>query len=772
MRHSPEKVRSGSDSAEVEVLGYGFRYVGRTEWSLRDADFRIEPGERILLTGPSGSGKSTLLAAMAGLLGPDAGDAQGTVRVDGRPARETRDQVGIVFQDPDSQLVLSRAGDEVAFGLENRGVPADQIWPRVRAALDAVGFGYPLDRSTQALSGGEKQRLVLAGALVTEPGLLLLDEPTSQLDPDGADLIRAAVARILATRNTTLILVDHDADPWLPLIDRVIELPLFPTQGGPESSPANEGGPESNDSNQGRPESVKIGWNRASARLLSAEGVGFSYPGAAADPPALAPTDIELYAGQVTAITGPNGSGKSTLGLLLGGLQEPTVGRILASPELAGALGDRPPHRWRARDLVHRIGTVFQNPEHQFLTGRVRDELSLGPLRAGATNPSAHDRAEALMVRLGLTSYAEANPFTLSGGQQRRLSVATALATRPDVLILDEPTFGQDPVTWAELVALLTEARDAGTAICMISHDRRLVDALADQEIRLGRPARTTSVDHRNTGGFSPAGPLNTPANSDDQLQQTSAAAAARVWLGRINPVAQILAILLITFTALATVDLLTPAVLVAAEITLLPAAGLIRPRAVFAKTWPLLLGAAGIGWANLLFSAGGGWNWVESAALALRVIAVALPGVLFIASTDPVRVADALTIHWRVSTRWAFGALAAIRLAPLLATEWRAIRLARRARGVDPGRNPLAAGRLAAGAAFTLLVVAIRRGARLALAMDARGFDSTASIRTNARGSVLRRRDYAFVATVALLCAAVTTLAVTTGLWHPVFTS
>ncbi len=247
-----------------------------------------------------------------------------------------------------------------------------------------------------------------------------------------------------------------------------------------------------------------------------------------------------------------------------------------------------------------------------------------------------------------------------------------------------------------------------------------------------------------------------------------------QVWLGRINPVAQIIAILVLTITALATIDLLTPAVLVASELTLLPAAGLIRARQLWRRTWPLLLSAAGVAWVNLLFSAGDGWDWVGSGALALRVIAVALPGVLLVASTDPVRVADALTVHWKVSTRVAYGALAAIRLAPLLVIEWQAIRLARRARGIDVGRNPIAALRLVAGAAFTLLVGAIRRGSRLAVAMDARGFDSSISRtqRTNARGSVLHRRDYLFVVAVVALCVATTAVSTAAGIWQPVFAS
>jgi energy-coupling factor transport system ATP-binding protein len=549
---------AGTGPSGVVVDGFGFRYTGRTEWALHDVEFRIEPGERILLTGASGSGKSTLLAAMAGLLSPDAGDARGAVRVDGRTAVQARDRIGILFQDPDSQLVMGQAGDDVAFGLENRGVPPAEIWPRVRAALDAVRFGYPLDRSTQALSGGEKQRLVLAGALVAEPGLLLLDEPTSQLDQEGAALVREAVARILARRRTTLVLIDHDAGPWLSLVDRVLEVQSGTSQIGsragvgelapgwrpgvpalPPRTSAQHGPPSRREAQQAASSLsegrlLPIGSTQgvldstAERTLLRAERVGFTYPGRAVGGsalaptrPALPPTDVELSAGGVTAITGKNGSGKSTLGLLLAGLKAPTVGQITVSPQLAGTLGDRPPHRWRARDLVHRIGTVFQNPEQQFLTGRVRDELSLGPLRAGAGNRAAHDRAEELLVRLGLTAYADANPFTLSGGQQRRLSVATALATRPSVLILDEPTFGQDPATWEELVRLLAEARDAGTALCLISHDTRLVDGFADHELRLGEPQSSdeTPVDHRKGPGLSAATDPKTPRCSDDQLR-------------------------------------------------------------------------------------------------------------------------------------------------------------------------------------------------------------------------------------------------------------
>jgi energy-coupling factor transport system permease protein len=238
--------------------------------------------------------------------------------------------------------------------------------------------------------------------------------------------------------------------------------------------------------------------------------------------------------------------------------------------------------------------------------------------------------------------------------------------------------------------------------------------------------------------------------------------------LSAINPVAQLSAIGVLLPVLLISGDLVTPSLVLAAELCLLPAAGLAAPRALLARTWPLLLGAAGVAWVNVAFGDDGS-GWLSAGGLAVRVLALALPGVLLVASTDPVRLADALTLHWRVSTRFAYGALAALRLVPLLATEWQTIRLARRARGVEAGRNPVAHLRLFAGTAFALLVGAIRRGSRLAAAMDARGFDSGIR-RTNARGSRLRVRDAVFVAGTLAVCGGALAVSIGTGSWSPVF--
>ncbi|PWU60266.1 ABC transporter ATP-binding protein, partial [Micromonospora globispora] len=205
----------------VELRGFGWRHAGRKRWAVRGVDLRIEAGERVLLLGPSGAGKSTLLAALAGLLPEDSGEQEGTVEIDGLDPRKARERVGIVFQDPEAQLVMARCGDDVAFGLENRGVPTEEIWPRVDEALRRVGFPYHRGRLTAALSGGEQQRLALAGALALRPALLLLDEPTANLDPAGAALVREAVASALDA-DTTLILVEHRVAEALPLVDRVV----------------------------------------------------------------------------------------------------------------------------------------------------------------------------------------------------------------------------------------------------------------------------------------------------------------------------------------------------------------------------------------------------------------------------------------------------------------------------------------------------------------------------------------------------------------------
>jgi energy-coupling factor transporter ATP-binding protein EcfA2 len=448
----------------IKLSGFGWRHAGRKRWALRDLDLRVERGERVLLLGPSGAGKSTLLAALAGLLAADSGEREGTVDVDGR--------AGILFQDPETQLVMARSGDDVAFGLENLGIPPDQIWPRVDEALRRVGFPYGRDRHTAALSGGEQQRLALAGALALRPDVLLLDEPTANLDPEGADLVRGALAQALDP-DSTLILVEHRVAEALPLVDRVVV--LEPGGGVRADGPPEKVFTEHGDRLAaegvwvpGHPVPPRRAVRAPGKALLCAEKVALR--------DRLAAVDLTVLENEALAVLGPNGAGKSTLALLLGGLLKPDNGRVRATEALAGTEAATPPHRWRARTLARRIGSVFQDPEHQFVTARVHDELAIG------ADPSTVD---VLLGRLRLDQLAGANPYTLSGGEARRLSVATALAAAPRLLVLDEPTFGQDRRTWIELVDLLADLRDAGHGIVAVTHDRDFVQALADRTVTL-----------------------------------------------------------------------------------------------------------------------------------------------------------------------------------------------------------------------------------------------------------------------------------------------
>jgi energy-coupling factor transport system ATP-binding protein len=444
----------------------------------------------VLLLGASGAGKSTLLQALAGVLGgDDEGDSTGELLIDGMRPEQVRGRAGLVLQDPDSQVILARVGDDVAFGCENLGIPRNEIWRRVRNSIAAVGLDLPLDHPTANLSGGQKQRLALAGVLAMRPGLLLLDEPTANLDPEGVEEVRTAVARVLQDRDSTFVVIEHRVETWIDLVDRVIVIDAG-------AGVVADGTPSDVLSREGKrlaacgvwvpryPPVAPIRVGSAGDTLLQASGLSIARSGG----PALQENlDLAIRSGSALAVTGPNGSGKSTLGLTLGGLIAPAGGLVDASPLARGLGAD--PLRWKSRELVSRIGSVFQDPEHQFLAGTVREELAVGPRVLKLSRDESDARIAEFAERLRLTHLLAANPFTLSGGEKRRLSVATALITRPPLLVVDEPTFGQDSRTWAELVALFAELLDDGSALVAITHDAEFVAAIAGSELRLASRA-------------------------------------------------------------------------------------------------------------------------------------------------------------------------------------------------------------------------------------------------------------------------------------------
>jgi energy-coupling factor transporter ATP-binding protein EcfA2 len=491
---APRPATAGSP-ASVRAQGWGWRFHGRTIPAVVDLDLSIAPGERVLLLGASGSGKSTLLAGLAGVLGDDQGVVTGSLTVDGVPPVDARGRVGLVLQDPENQVILERVGDDVAFGCENLGIPAEQIWPRVHSALDAVGLHLPLNHSTSHLSGGQKQRLALAGVLAMQPGLVLLDEPTANLDPAGVREVRESVENLADVSGATVVIVEHRVDTWWDFATRVIVIALDGVlwDGAPTAIPASVAS-SLTDAGIWLPSTLPptIAAAQPGDVLLAASELRSSYASAfTPEAPSSQVLNMDARAGSIVAVTGPNGVGKSATALTLAGLLKPAAGSVEATGALLRASAGTPrnPHpiRWRSKELLPRIGMVFQAPEHQFVSATVRKELAVGPRALRQTAKQVAQRVDELLHHLALEDLAQAHPFTLSGGQQRRLSVATALATRPRVLVVDEPTFGQDARTWASMVKLLAELRNDGTAILAVTHDERFVASVADTVIELSR---------------------------------------------------------------------------------------------------------------------------------------------------------------------------------------------------------------------------------------------------------------------------------------------
>ena len=499
-------VRSAG-ATKLVSRGYGWTHAGRRAPALADIDLVVSPGEKVLLCGDSGSGKSTLLAAIAGVLGGDdegtrvgeilLEDASGHVEPPGRTI-----PVGLVLQDPDSQVIAARVGDDVAFGCENLAYPRSEIWQRVSAALSMVGPVEDLSFPTERLSGGQKQRLALAGVIAMGAGMVLLDEPTANLDPEGAREVIEAVSTMVERTGATLIVVEHQHAAWKGVLDRAIELkdgrivadgPLDTVVASRSISGlprAREIGGAAPSSTGGVPGSVVPELVVPEAGASDASVLNVAGPESAA----LWSTDLvtrfgpprsyALPRGMSTVITGPNGAGKTTWLMTVAGLLPAVSGEIgVAEYVRRGLKGS--PLTWKSRELADRIGFVFQNPEHQFVARTVAEELRVAPRVMHREVPEA--RIAELVESLRLGDLLNANPFTLSGGEKRRLSVATALVTAPEVLLLDEPTFGQDPHTFTELVWLLRRMADEGTTIASVTHDPLFISALGDYRVEVTR---------------------------------------------------------------------------------------------------------------------------------------------------------------------------------------------------------------------------------------------------------------------------------------------
>ncbi|MDR6972052.1 ABC transporter ATP-binding protein [Leifsonia shinshuensis] len=540
-RSPTERGDVAAAGAAAVLDGVGVRHEGATAWTPDGVDLAVAPSEVLLVLGPSGCGKSTLALTLNGLV-PHAVPAElhGSVMVGGRSARdatvaELSEHAAMVFQDPDAQLVTRTVLDEVCFGPENRLVPAAEIEVRAEAALRAVGLWERRHDDPDILSGGAKQRLAIACALALESPLLVLDEPTSNIDPAGADEVYRVLGALTGPGSArSVVLIEHDVDRALGVADTVLVLDGAgrPFARGPVREVLRERAEELAALGVWlpAPTAAALRLRRAGVRLdplpltpeeltdaLAAAGAvpagvrAEAAPGAEVGRPsvgapvAAAPVvavdrltverggrrildDVSLRVepGEFLAVVGPNGAGKTTLIQAIAGLRRAPRGRV--------AVGGADPARRRRATEGQEIGFVFQNPEHQFVATTVEDELSVGLRRRRLPAAEVQERVDRILTVLDLDAQRASHPFLLSGGQKRRLSVGTALIAGASVLVLDEPTYGQDRARADELLGLLARLNAEGTTVIVVTHDLGLIGDYATR-IAIVDDGRLAAVD-------------------------------------------------------------------------------------------------------------------------------------------------------------------------------------------------------------------------------------------------------------------------------------
>lgn len=494
MREQAYSVTAGAE-VPVRLAHVTLRYGDSV--ALDDVTLEVCRGERVCVLGANGSGKSTLASVICGLLAPDEGDVElagHAVCTGGMPDlaayRDARRQLGLVFQNPDDQIVTSVVADDVAFGPENLGVPRDEIAARVARELRRVAMEKYAHADPSRLSGGQRQRVCIAGALAMEPAVLVLDEPSSLLDVRG----RAAIMRVmgrLAAAGATLVHVTHFMDEAL-AADRVIVMQ--------HGHVALEGTPDEVFAAKNAQVIEALGLEmpfeaRLAAALRQAEAAGgaIAAPGApsdektaaataatpASEPPAILARDLgfsygpgaqaldgvslEVPARATTAIVGQTGSGKSTLLRLLCGLEAADAGSLTVCGINAATKRGR-------RQVRRAVGYVMQHPERQLFAQTVAEDVAFGPRNQGLSAAEVERRVAHALDLVGLADRRDASPFELSGGQQRLAAIAGVLAMEPELLVLDEPTAGLDPRGRARLRALMADLAAHGVTLLQVTH--------------------------------------------------------------------------------------------------------------------------------------------------------------------------------------------------------------------------------------------------------------------------------------------------------------
>jgi len=499
-------------SGSIVVLdNFSFRYEETEAWALRNVTLELREGEILLVLGPSGCGKSTLGLALNGVV-PELlkGDVEGSVTVAGLLTNDAKvsqlaTHVGIVFQDPEVQLFALTVEDEIAMSLESYGVPREEMRERVTWAMDVCGLSGMELNAPAKLSGGQKQRVAIAAVLAREPEVLVFDDPTGNLDPVGSRSVYETIRRICDERRRTIVLVEHDLGPVIDLVDRVLVLEKGQVQaeGKPRDILRNldllrtcgvkvpvgtEFGLYLERQGVARYAATPITLQEAlepmngtmrsmlksPARQVAAKSSGAALSGPIIEFRSVSHMydtghkgidgiDLQVFPCDFLAVCGMNGAGKTTLSMHVMGLLQPTAGEVIVDG-----------HNVRSRtvaEMARSVGLIFQNPNHQLFKGTVAEEVAFGPKNIGWDEDRIKKASARVLELVDLVGLEDRDPDSLSIGQKQRVAVASVLVMEPRILILDEPTTGQDERTLAPFMRLVSELNVAGMTVLMITHD-------------------------------------------------------------------------------------------------------------------------------------------------------------------------------------------------------------------------------------------------------------------------------------------------------------